>query len=125
MFIHRFLVILAMATLTGPRTEERISPVLEELWRQFKHHFVGKIAYLGRKQEIARAREMGPFLRSCHKLSSKFSFSSLYSILLSVIVYFYDFKINFILIMEIFKSASAGVNVYVYALNAQYSNSRL
>ena len=45
MFIHRFLVILEMATLTGPRTEERISPVLEELRRRFKHHFVGKLAY--------------------------------------------------------------------------------
>ena len=45
MFIHRFLVILAMATLIGPRTEERISPVLEELRRRFKHHFVGKLAY--------------------------------------------------------------------------------
>ena len=65
MFIHRFLVILVMASLTGPRTEECISPVLEKLRRGFKHHFV--VAYsLGRKQEIARAREMVTFLRSCH-----------------------------------------------------------
>ena len=45
MFIHRFLVILAMATLPGLRAEARISPVMEEVRRRFKHHFVGKLVY--------------------------------------------------------------------------------